>query len=218
MRRRPEAIRAEQLIDEGDVAWSPCRATRPASTTSSSPVSRPIAITSVIGIAGDAQQAAIRSCPTCSIRCSTTRCEPKRVGTAAVSLAWQLDDRGAPDTVPMKVVPHQCGALGRSRPALPAQFGGAVGSYSPSVPMRRMPHAGRLVQPLRSRQSVLQSGLLASEARLRAARSRLSLPALGRRTRAACRAFTALARTHRAAGRSARHGRCCGRRWPWRRI
>ena len=63
MRRRPEAIRAEQLIDEGAVAWSPCRATRPASTTSSSLVSRPIAITSVIGISGDAQQAAIRSCP-----------------------------------------------------------------------------------------------------------------------------------------------------------
>ena len=32
--------------------------------------------------------------------------------------AGKLDDRTAPDTVPMKAVPQQCGALGRVRPAL----------------------------------------------------------------------------------------------------
>jgi hypothetical protein len=31
--------------------------------------------------------------------------KPKKVGTAAVSLAWKLDDRAAPYTVPMKAVP-----------------------------------------------------------------------------------------------------------------
>ena len=134
------------------------------------------------------------------------------------SLAWQLDDRAAPDTVPMKVVPHQCGALGRSRPALPAQSGGVVGPSSPSVPLRRVPCAGRRVQPLRSRQSVLQSGLLASEARPGAARGCMSLPALACRTRPARRAVSALARTHRAASCSGRQRRCRGRRRPWRRT
>ncbi len=43
---------------------------------------------------------------------------PKKVGAAAVSLASKLDDRTAPYTVPMKVVPRQCGAPGRVRPAL----------------------------------------------------------------------------------------------------
>ena len=38
--RRLEAFRAEKLIGEGDVAWSPCRATRPVSATSAFQLSR----------------------------------------------------------------------------------------------------------------------------------------------------------------------------------
>jgi hypothetical protein len=128
------------------------------------------------------------------------------------SLAWQLDDRAAPDTVPMKVVPHQCGALGRSRPALPAQSGGVVGSSSPSVPVRRVPHAGHLVQSLRSRQPVLQPHLLAPEARPRPTRGRQSLPTLACRTLPARRTIAALARAHRAASCPGRHRRCRGHR------
>lgn len=36
---------------------------------------------------------------------------PKKVGAAAVSRAGKPDDRTAPYTVPMKVVPQQCGPL-----------------------------------------------------------------------------------------------------------
>ena len=105
------------------------------------------------------------------------------------SLAWQLDDRAAPDTVPIKVVPHWGGKLGRSRPALTAQSCGVEIPSSPSVAMRWVPCAGRLVQPR----------LLAPKAR-----RRLWLPALARRTHPARRGFTALARTHRAASCSGR--------------
>jgi hypothetical protein len=118
------------------------------------------------------------------------------------SLAWQLDDRAAPDTVPMKAVPRQCGALGRLRPALPAQPGGVVGSSSSIVPVRRVPHPGRAVQPLRSRQPVLRPRLLASDSRPRPARGRLSLPALARWTRAARREVPALASARCAASRA----------------
>ena len=117
------------------------------------------------------------------------------------SLAWQLDDRAAPDTVPMKAVPQQRGALGRLRPALPAQSGGVVGPSSPFFPVRRVPRSGRLVHPLRSRQPVLQSHLLASDARPRPARGGLSLPALARWAPAARRQVAALAPAHCTAGR-----------------
>ncbi len=88
------------------------------------------------------------------------------------SLAWQLDDRAAPDTVPMKAVPQQCGALGRLRPALPAQSGGVVGPSSSIVPVRWMPHPGRLVQPLRSWQPVLRPRLLSATGVIRPLQSR----------------------------------------------
>jgi hypothetical protein len=86
-----------------------------------------IAITSVTCIAGDAPQAAGRGCPAWLEPVQYNPMRAEEGGTAAVSLAWQLDDRAAPDNVPMKVVPHQCGPLGRFRPARPAQSGGAFG-------------------------------------------------------------------------------------------
>ena len=133
-------------------------------------------------------------------RGTTGRCR-RRWARRRPSLAWQLDDRAAPDTVPMKAVPQQCGALGRLRPALPAQSGGVVGPPSPLVPVRRVPRSGRLVQPLRSRQPVLQPHLLASDARSRPARGSLSLPALARWERPARGTLPPLAPAHRAAGR-----------------
>ena len=131
---------------------------------------------------------------------NTRRCRIKSGATTVHLLGG--DDRVAPYTVPMKAVPHQCGALGRFRPALPAQSGGAIGPSSPSVPVRRVPHPGRLVQQLRSRQPVLQPGLLAPDARPRPARSRASLSALARWAHPARRAIPALASAHCAASRA----------------
>ncbi len=51
-------------------------------------------------------------------RCGTTDPSRRRWARRRPSLARQLDDRAAPDTVPMKAAPQQCGALGRLRPAL----------------------------------------------------------------------------------------------------
>ena len=75
-------------------------------------------------------------------------------------LPVKLDDRAVPYTVPMKAVPAQCGPLGRVRPA--RRFvRGVHGPTGPYVPVRALPHAGGLVQPLRSRQPLLRAGVLA---------------------------------------------------------
>ena len=133
-------------------------------------------------------------------RGTTGRCR-RRWARRQPSLAWQLDDCAAPDTVPMKAVPQQCGLLGRLRPARPAQSGGVVGPSSPFIPVRRVPRSGRPVQPLRSRQPVLQPQLLASDARPRPTRGRLSLPALAWWARPARGTRPALAPAHHTAGR-----------------
>jgi len=101
---------------------------------------------------GPQRRRAIQPCP-----------KPKKVGTAAVSRAWKLDDRAAPYTVPMKAVPQQCGALGRVRPA-PRFVRDAHGPSSPLVPVRALPTPGPAVQPLRPWSALLQLGVLASGA------------------------------------------------------
>ena len=96
---------------------------------------------------------------------------PKKAGTATVSLAGKLDHRAVPYTAPMKAVPQECGSLGRFRPAL-RLFRGAHGLICPTFPVRAMRRTGPAVPPLRSRQSLLRSGVSArgqAEARRRAA-------------------------------------------------
>ena len=46
---------------------------------------------------------------------------PKKVGAATANLAGKLDNRTAPYTVPMKVVPQQCGIAG-TRPSSTLRF------------------------------------------------------------------------------------------------
>ena len=122
---------------------------------------------------------------------------PKKVGAAAVSLAGKLDDRTAPYTVPMKVVPRQCGTAG-TRPSSTAAsvLGRGVhgGSRAP-VPVCALSRPGRVVQPLRPRQPLLRPAVLASGARGRSARERTSIPTVLARPACARRAVAAVART-----------------------
>ena len=59
------------------------------------------------------------------------RCRSSRVRQR--SIAWRLVDRAAPDTVPNKAVPPECGSLGRVRPAPWAQ--GSPGCASTIAPV-----------------------------------------------------------------------------------
>jgi len=151
MRRRFESIRVEQLIDEGVVCLVALQGDQAGQSDIVVSALKIIAITFVTGIERCTASRSSRLAGLARFGAVQPDASRRRWARRQSSLAWQLDDRAAPYTVPMKVVPHQCGALGRSRPALPAQSGGVVGPSSPSVPVRRMPHAGRLVQPLRSR-------------------------------------------------------------------
>ena len=201
MRQRLEGLRAEQLIDEGMRLPG-----RPAGRPGRRGRSRP---RDPAAGGRDDPRSARRDFGSSALappgatgarRGTTGRCR-RRWARRQPSLAWQLDDCAAPDTVPMKAVPQQCGPLGRLRPALPAQSGGVVGPPSPLVPVRRVPRSGRPVQPLRSRQPVLQPHLLASDARPRPTRGSLSLPALARWERPARGTLPPLAPAHRTAGR-----------------
>ena len=151
MPRRLEALRAEQLIDEGVICLVALQGDQAGQSDIVVSALEIIAITFVTGIERCAASRSSRLPGLARFSEVQPDASRRRWARRQSSLAWQLDDRAAPDTVPMKVVPHLCGALGRSRPALPAQSGAAVGPSSPSVPVRRVPYAGRLVQPLRSR-------------------------------------------------------------------
>ena len=188
-------------------AWPPCRAARQ-TRVKSVPVSQPQRERDGSRSAGRSLRLSALAPPgAIGAGRGTTGRRRRRWARRRPSLAWKLDDRAAPDTVPMKAVPQQCGPLGRLRPALPAQSGCAVGPSSPFVPVRRVPRSGRFVQPLRSRQPVLQPHLLASDARPCPTRGGLSLPAFARWERPARGEVAALAPAHRTAGRGGRRRR-----------
>jgi hypothetical protein len=122
---------------------------------------------------------------------------PKKVGAATANLAGKPDNRTAPYTVPMKVVPRQCGTAG-TRPSSTAASvveRGLHGRSRAPVPVRTLPRAGRAVQPLRPWQSLLRPAVPAPGAAGGSARERTSLPTVPAGPAGPRRAVAALAPT-----------------------
>jgi hypothetical protein len=118
MPRRLEASRAEQLIDEGVVCLVALQGDQAGQSDIVVSALEIIVITSVTGLERCAASRGSRLPGLARFGAVQPEASRRRWARRQSSLAWQLDDRAVPDTVPMKVVPHQCGALGRSRPAL----------------------------------------------------------------------------------------------------